>query len=321
MTIISAFAMVLALVFIMLNAVSKFSKHIQIIAGEKFKEIIQTLTVSPFRGTIVGTLFTSLVQSSAATMIMTVSLVDSGIMSFYNSLGIMFGANIGTTLTSQLVAVNFSLIAPYIIIIGFLIQLLDGEYKRYGKTILYFGIIFLTLGLIGDVVAGLQQNHQFISLFESLHTIPLAIVFGALATIIFQSSTITSAIAVILTGQALISVPIAIGVILGANIGSTSTSLFASLFLNKAAKKTAVAHVFYNIIGVGLTLPFFNYFYSFIEFLGGGVEQQVANAHVFFNIFSAVLFLIFIKPFALLVEWASTFKYFKDNNVEQKINF
>ncbi len=321
MTIISAFATVLALVFIMLNAVSKFSKHIQLVAGDTFKDMIRSLTSNPFRGTIVGTVFTALIQSSAATMMMVVSLVDSGVMTFYSSLGVMFGANIGTTLTSQLVALNVTSIAPYVVIIGFLMYAYDWKYKRYGKPVLYFGIVFLSLALISDVVLNLQTNQSFLSLFESITHTYSAIIFGALAAIIFQSSTITSAIVVILAGQGLLSAPIGIGIMLGANIGSASTSFIASLFMNHGAKKAATAHVLYNVIGVICIIPFFNHFTTLIALIGGSAPQQVANAHVAFNILSALLFLLFIKPFALLVDWVSEKAYKTMPLTEQKINF
>ncbi len=321
MTIISAFATVLALVFIMLNAVSKFSKHIQLVAGDTFKDMIRSLTSNPFRGTIVGTVFTALIQSSAATMMMVVSLVDSGVMTFYSSLGVMFGANIGTTLTSQLVALNVTSIAPYVVIIGFLMYAYDWKYKRYGKPVLYFGIVFLSLALISDVVLNLQTNQSFLSLFKSITHTYSAIIFGALAAIIFQSSTITSAIVVILAGQGLLSAPIGIGIMLGANIGSASTSFIASLFMNHGAKKAATAHVLYNMIGVICIIPFFNHFTALIDLIGGSAPQQVANAHVVFNILSALLFLLFIKPFALLVDWVSEKAYSTIPLREQKINF
>ena len=321
MTIISAFATVLALVFIMLNAVSKFSKHIQLVAGDRFKDMIKALTSNPFRGTVVGAFFTAFIQSSAATMMMVVSLVDSGVLSFYNSLGVMFGANIGTTLTSQLVALNFTTIAPYVVIVGFLMQAYDWKYKRYGKPVLYFGIVFLSLSLISDVVLGLQTNETFLKLFESITNIYTAILFGAIAAIVFQSSTITSAIVVILAGQGLLSPQIGIGIMLGANIGSASTSFIASLFMNHGAKKTATAHVLYNVIGVLFVVPFFDLFYSLVNTLGGSAPQQVANAHVLFNVLSAILFLFFIKPFSLLVEWVSEKAYATLPIGEQKINF
>jgi len=321
MTIISAFATVLALVFIMLNAVSKFSKHVQLVAGDRFKNMIKALTSNPFRGTVVGAFFTALIQSSAATMMMVVSLVDSGVLTFYNSLGVMFGANIGTTLTSQLVALNFTSLAPYVVIIGFLMYVREWKYQRYGKPVLYFGIVFLSLSLISDVVLSLQTNQNFLHLFKSITNIYTAIVFGAIAAVVFQSSTITSAIVVILTGQGLLSVEIGIGIMLGANIGSASTSFIASLFMNHGAKKAATAHVLYNVIGVLVIIPFFSVFYSAIGAIGGSAPQQVANAHVFFNIISAILFLFFIKPFSLLVEWVSEKAYQTIPLGESKINF
>lgn len=321
MEILSAFVTVLALVFIMLSAVSKFSKHVQLVAGDKFKEMVKSLTSNPLRGTLVGTFFTTFIQSSAATMIMVVSLVDSGVMSFYNSLGVMFGANIGTTITSQLVALNFTSIAPYVVILGFLINAYDWKYKKYGKPILYFGIVFLSLALISNVVLDLQNNAYFVSLFGSIHNIYMAVLFGAIASIVFQSSTITSAIVVILAGQGLLTAQIGIGIMLGANIGSASTSFIASLFLNHAAKKTATAHVLYNIIGVLCVLPIFGLFYQLIDMLGGSADQQVANAHVLFNVLGAVFFLIFIKPFALFVEWVSSKAYINPSVEEKKINF
>lgn len=298
--IVNVFFTVLALVAVFLFSIKKFSNQMERVAGDRFKHIVRTLTSTPLRGTLIGTVVTALLHSSTATTVMTVGLVNAGIISFYNSLGIVFGANIGTTLTLQLVALKLTSIAPYIVLVGFLLDVVGK--KRYGKPIFYFGMVFFCLALISQFVAPLQSDPFVVSLFSQITSVGVALFVGVIVTVMFQSSTIVSGLVLILAANGLLQFDQALGIIFGANIGTTSTSLIASVSMDHAAKKTALAHFLFNLISVIIFLPFIPEYASFIKWIGGDIGMQIANAQVIFNIVGTIIFLIAIKPFAKLIE-------------------
>jgi phosphate:Na+ symporter len=314
---INVVAEVVALVFLFLFAISKFSRQMEMVAGERLKDAIKTSTSTPLKGTFVGLVATTLIQSSTAVTVIAVGLVDAGILPFFNSLGLVFGANIGSTITSQLIAFKLTYIAPYIVAVGFLLGLTHGKYTKYGKPLFYFGLVFMSLSLIIQLVEPLQGNATLIALFSGIDNLYYAIFLGIVFTILFQSSAITAGLVLILAAAGLLSLEQAMGIVFGANIGTTSTSLFASLAMKEAARKTAIAHFLFNVIGVVIFLPFLSPFLRLAEWTSGSVAQQIANAHVLFNVISVVLFLIFIKPFSIAVETISKKIHFKGNNLER----
>ncbi|MEK7536033.1 MAG: Na/Pi symporter [Patescibacteria group bacterium] len=301
MGIINTIVTVFATITLFLFAVHKFARSVEHAAGEKFKSILATLTSTPVRGVVLGTLFTALIQSSTATIVTTQSLVDAGLLSFTSSLGVVFGANIGTTLTSQLIAFKLTFIAGYVVLAGFLLDHLKIRYQKFGKAIFYFGLIFFCLSLISLYIEPLQTNPTILNLLSHIDSMYVAILVGALITIAFQSSSITSGLAIILAGQGLLTFDQALGIVLGANVGTTSTALIVMFVMGTGARRTAVAHFLFNLIGMIIILPFLSIFSDFVQSLGGSTALQVANAHFIFNILSTIIFLIFLKPFANLV--------------------
>jgi len=297
---------IVAVVILFLFSIRKFSRQIRYLASNQFKNLMKRLTSTPLKSTVVGTGVTSIIQSSSATTVILVGLVDAGVIPFFNSLGVIFGANLGTTVTSQLVALNLTAIAPVFIILGFLIEFLGGKYKVLGRPIFYFGLVFFSLSLIEFYIEPIKSDPSVMILFSNLSNIFVAILAGLLFTVIVQSSSITSGLVVVLAGSGLIGLVPAMGVIFGANIGTTATSLIASLQLSNSAKKTAIAHLLFNVIGVVIFLPFIVPFSNFIISLGGGATNHVANAHLMFNLTCVILALIFIKPFSKLTEKASS---------------
>jgi phosphate:Na+ symporter len=231
-----------------------------------------------------------------------VGLVDAGFVSFYHSLGVIFGANIGTTITSQLIALNVTSIAPYIILLGFFITYFGRKYQRWGKPIFYFGLVFFSLSLISLYIDPVKTNPATASLFASTSSLPIALLIGLLFTSIVQSSTVTSGLAVVLAGGGLLGIDQAFGIILGANLGTTITVILASLPLGKEAKRVAVGHFLFNLLGLVIILPFFDQFVIFAQSFSSNVPQQVATAHIIFNLTFAFLFLILIKPYSLFVK-------------------
>jgi phosphate:Na+ symporter len=295
---------VLSLVAVFLFAVGKFSNQIRLTTDDKFRDYLHRFTKTPWRGLWVGTFFTALVQSSTATTVILVSIVGAGVMPFVNSLGVIFGANIGTALATQLVALKLSVIAPYIIIVGYLFTNFIPRYKRLGKPIFYFGLIFFSLYLINLYVAPLKESELALSLFASISNIYLAIFFGFIFTAIIQASLVTSSLAVLLAGAGVLSFEQAIGLILGANLGTTTTALIAAIKLDINARKVAMAHFLFNFLGVLMLVPVYGYFVDLVQWIGGGLDQEVATANILLNVFSAIIFLVFIKPFKKLIDWS-----------------
>lgn len=293
---------VLTLVIIFLFGIVKFSKQVDQVAGEKLRHVLVRFTKTPLRGVALGAAFTAFIQSSTATTVILVALVDKGVISFTNSLGVILGANIGSTFTAQLVALDITNIAPYFVLLGFVVTYFGRSYKHWGKPIFYFGLLFFSLSLISLYLEPVKNDPEVLSFFASITGLYAAIAVGVLFTAIIQSSGVTMGFVVVLAAAGLMSLDQAVGIMLGANIGTTSTTLLASLPLGLGARRAAMAHFLFNVIGVLLLLPIVDWYISFIRTLGGSPEQMVVNAHVLFNVASVVLFLIFLRPFERLID-------------------
>ncbi|RME55405.1 Na/Pi cotransporter family protein [Candidatus Woesearchaeota archaeon] len=294
---------VLTGLIIFIYAIEHFSKEILAASGERFRNLLRRLIKNRFSSTFVGIIFTALVQSSTATTVITASLVSAGLISFAQSLGIIFGANIGTTITAQLIALKLTSFAPYFIVIGFFISIFGKNYKYVGKVLFYFGLVFFGLTLVSDAIAPLKNDPAIINMFANTSNMFFALIAGFIFTVIVQSSSVTSGIVIILATNGLLSLEQSIPLLLGANIGTTATTLIASSKLNLFAKRSAMAHAFFNIGGALLLLPLIKPFVKLITYLGGSTAQQVANAHTIFNVGVALLFLILLTPFKKLIEY------------------
>ncbi len=286
---------------IFLFGIENFSAEIQRAAEEKFKRILQKATSNKYRATFFGAVTTAILNSSTATTIITIGLINAGLISFTQSLGIIFGANIGSTITAQLVALKLTAFAPYLMILGFIMSFIK-KTKFIGKSFFFFGMVFFGLTLISDTIAPIAQEPRIIQYFLLLSSIPIAIFAGFIFTVLFNSSALTMGLVIVLSSKGLISLPQGILLLLGANLGTTITTFIASIRMNLYAKRAALAHVLFNVIGVILMLPFIGIYGNFISFLGGSVEQQIANAHTIFKIIAAMIFLIFIEPFRKIIE-------------------
>jgi phosphate:Na+ symporter len=294
---------VLTLVVIFLFGIQKFSKQISQVAGEEFKIFLEKMTKKPWRGMALGALFSGLIQSSTATTVILVGLVNAGLVTFSNSLGVILGSNIGSTATSQLVALNLTNIAPYMVLLGFFVTYFGQSYRKWGKPIFYFGLVFFSLSLITLYIEPIKSNPEIVGLFSNISSIYVAVLVGIVFTAIVQSSGVTSGLVVLLVGLGLLNLNQAISIILGANIGTTGTALLASIGTSRAAKKVALAHFLFNVIGVLIFLPFISQFGEAVSSLGGSSQQIVANAHMLFNIACALVFLMFLRPFERLIDW------------------
>jgi len=294
----------LAVVFVFLFAIKKFSGQIQYLMGAKFKNLLEKFTNTPIRGVLVGAGVTSVIQSSSAVTVLLVSMVDSGILSFSNSIGVIIGSNLGTTLTTQLVALKVLNLAPYVLVVGFLLMNIRSKYNKYqhlGKPIFYFGLIFSCLFIISVLAGTFQESNIFLSLVSKTSNIFFAIGAGIIISTILQSSSISTSLIIIFVGGGFLTFIQAFGIILGTNIGTTTTALLASTVTGKQGKRVAVTHFLFNLFGVIIFLPFIGMFSGFINNIPIGLAGQVALSHLIFNIIIAIIFIFAIKPFENLV--------------------
>ncbi len=295
------FAIVPGLI-LFLYGIENFSREIQRVAGERFRSALVKLTKNPVGGATLGAIVTAIIQSSTATTVIAVGLVNAGTISFAQSLGIMFGANVGTTITAQLIAFKLTGFAPFFILLGFLLSVAGGKYRFLGKPIFYFGLVFFSLALISDAVEPISDDPDVLALFSQFSNVFLAILVGIIAVIVLQSSSVVTGIVVLLAASGLIGLGQSIPIILGANIGTTATSLLAASRMDLYAKRASAAHLLFNVGGVLLFLPFLGPFADIVAGFGGTAAQQVANAHLIFNLTTAVIFLVALKPFKTIIE-------------------
>lgn len=287
---------------IFIHGIENFSHQIMKFAGERFRGFLRHATKNRFISAVSGMLVTSVIQSSSATTVITLSLVSAGVISFASSLGIIIGANVGTTITAQLVAFKITTFAPVFLITGFILSFLGKPFKYIGRGIFYFGLLFFGLWLISDAMEPLRNDPQLINIFSHLSNPYIALLTGFIFTAIVQSSSIGTGLVVVLAAGGFMTLDQGIPVLLGTNMGTTVTALYASVRLSKFAKRSAIAHLFFNLLGVAIIWPFIVPFKDFITSLGGTTAQQIANAHTIFNVFSAVIFLILLTPFRKLIE-------------------
>lgn len=279
-----------------------FSREIERISGERFRKTLGRVTRIPIMGVLVGALVTALIQSSSATSVITVSLVNAGVLSFKNSIGIIFGSNVGTTVTAQLVAFKLTAYAPLIIVAGFLLSLLKSRASVFGKAVFFFGFVFFSLNLISAALQPLQSNEWLLELLTRPQNPLWAILFGCLFTAVVQSSSVTTGLAIIFTQQGIMSLENAVPLIMGANIGTTVTAMIAVIKMDIAAKKTALTHLLFNVGGVALFVPLLFIFGSKLSEIQTDPAIALANIHLVFNLATSLIFLVLITPFGKLVD-------------------
>ena len=279
-----------------------FSAEIEQISGERFRKFLSRATKIPAIGVLIGALVTAVIQSSSATSVIAVSLVNAGVLSFKSSVGIVFGANIGTTITAQLVAFKLTAFAPVFIILGFLLSFVRSKISIFGKSIFYFGFVFFSLNLISAALAPLQNEPALTKYLIQPQNPLFAILVGCLFTAAVQSSSVTTGLAIIFTQQGLLSLENAVPLIMGANIGTTATALLAMLNMDVAAKKTALSHFFFNVGGVLIFLPILLLFGDRLNEFDANPAVALANIHLVFNVVASLIFVVLINPFTRLVD-------------------
>ena len=278
---------------------------LQRVAGDKFRNVLKALTSHPFKGVLVGAGITALIQSSSATTVMVVGFVNAGLMTLTQSLGVIFGANIGTTITAQIIAFKLTDYALPVIGVGMVLNVFSKKrfWKFLGLFFLGFGILFLGLHIMTSVVEPLAKNPAVTNAFLSINNrVFYGVLIGAGITALIQSSSVTVGIVLGLVSIGLINIDGAIPIILGANIGTCATVMLASIGTTISAKRAAIAHLLYNIIGAVLFLIILKPFTALITHTSSSVVRQCANAHTIMKIIETCIYLPFIGVFVKVVE-------------------
>ena len=278
------------------------SDGLERVAGDRMRSITEFFTKNRFIGMIVGIVITAIIQSSSATTVMVVSFVNSGIMNLFQSAGVILGANIGTTITGQLIAFNLSDVAPLFVITGVVMSMFSKKenIKKIGSVVLGFGILFMGLSTMSSAMSGLKDSPHVIEWLRSLSNPFIAVLVGFVVTAILQSSSATVGILILLATQGLIEVSICFFIILGCNIGSCVSALLASISGNKDAKRTAWIHFLFNIIGsiiifiiLSVALEPITAFITNISGVNPG--RMVANAHSIIKITEVIILFPFMN--------------------------
>ncbi|MFH2133046.1 MAG: Na/Pi cotransporter family protein [bacterium] len=276
-------------------------------AGNQLRAILAALTRNRVIALILGAFVTMVIQSSSATTVMLVSFVQAGLMTFAQSLGVILGADIGTTLTAQLIAFKLTDYALFILAIGFFIRIIGKteNVKYIGEAILGFGILFFGMKLMSDAMRPLRALPEFIELVKGLENPLLGLLVGAIFTALIQSSAALIGIVIVLAQQSLITLDAGIPLVFGANIGTCVTAGLASIGTLREAKRVALAHVLFKIVGVALFIFWVPTFADLVRVLArqfdSGTARQIANAHTIFNVSLALFFLPFTQLFAWLI--------------------
>ena len=290
-----------------LYGMEKMSEGLKRSAGNKMRSILAKLTKNRFIALIVGAFVTMVIQSSSATTVMLVSFVQAELMTFTQSLGVILGADIGTTITAQMVAFKLTDYALGMIAAGFAVRMFgkNDNMKSIGDILLGFGILFYGMKLMSDSMAPLRTYPQFIDMMKTMENPFMGILAGAVFTALVQSSSATTGVVIVLAQQGLITLEAGIPVILGANIGTCVTAGLASIGTQREAKRVALAHVLFKIVGVLLVVSFIQPFADIIrrvaEMFGSGTARQIANAHTVFNVSIGLLFLPFVDLFGRFI--------------------
>jgi len=293
---------------------NKMSDNLQAVAGNEMRRILKMLTNTPLKGVMVGLGVTGLIQSSSATTVMMVGLVNAGIMTLSQAVGVVMGANIGTTVTAQLIAFNIGQYAFAFIIAGVTLLMIrrSRAMERWSQIIIGFGLLFIGLNVMSVAVSPLKDSQLARNFMINLSSNPfLGILTGTMFTMLVQSSSASVGIVIVLAANGLIPFEGALYLVFGDNIGTTITAWLASLGANSSARRVALVHTMFNVIGTILigTLTYLGIYTVIIDRLtpgsiaaGENIARHVANGHTFFNVVNTLIFL----PFAGLLAKIAT---------------
>lgn len=312
-----------------LFGMEQMSEGLKAAAGESLKEVLSSLTKNRFMGALTGAFVTAVLNSSSVTTVLVVGFISAGLMSLTQSIGVIMGANIGTTITAQIVAFNVTQYALMMIAVGFLMMFTGkGENTRhYGGITMGLGLVFYGMGVMGDAMLPLQSYQPFLDLMIKMENPILGILIGAVFTGLVQSSSATTGIAIVMATSGLITLPAGIALAFGSNIGTCVTAMLASLGKPVEAVRAAMVHILFNIAGVLIWFMFIPQLADLVILISpsspelsgkaqmaADVPRQIANAHTVFNVTNTLLFIGFTPFFARMVK-----RLVPDRPIEEKI--
>ena len=293
------------------------AESLRTVAGERMRAILGRLTTNRLLGVLTGAFVTAVIQSSSVTTVLVVGFVSAGLMSMSQSVGIIMGANIGTTVTAQIIAFKVTKYALLLVAVGFLVQFVGSRrWRHHGTAILGLGLVFFGMAIMGEAMVPLRTHPPFLELLARLSSPLYGILAGAAFTALIQSSSATTGIVIVMAGQGLISLSAGIALALGANVGTCVTALLATIGRPREALRAALVHVVFNMGGVLLWVGLIDQLarvvvvlspeavgLSGVERLAAETPRQIANAHTLFNIVNTIVFIGFAGPLARFVEW------------------
>lgn len=293
---------IISAITLFIYGLQSFSKEIENFGVENLQKWIAKLTAFPLGGFFLGGAVTAVIQSSTLVSSLTVTLVNSGIITFRNSLLILLGTNIGTTSTAWIVSFESSILGPVFIVLGTLVSIIPSRFSIAGKSIFYFGFIFFALTQIGIAMNPIKNDPVLLEVMSKA-TIPLlGIIYGIVITIIVQSSSVVVGLIIVMVSQGVVGLDAAIPIVIGANLGTTSTALLVSLKFSPISKLAALSASTFNLIGVLMIFPFFSLLENLAQQLSSNPPTQVAIAFTISNTFTSVFFLIFFNPTVKLLQ-------------------
>lgn len=291
---------------------------LKLVAGDYMKSLLAKLTRNRFLGLTAGATVTAIIQSSSITTVLLVGFISAGLMTHAQSIAVIIGANIGTTITAQILAFKVTELALPMLSLGFFVSFIapKEETREYGRIFLGLGMVFYGMLVMSDAMSPLRSYEPFLKFMLSLDNPLLAALIGATFTALVQSSSATTGILVVMAGQGLIGLEAAIALALGANIGTCVTALLASMGKPREAVRAAVFHTLFNVTGVLIWIGFVNQLAEISRLISPAlpdlepalreravVPRQLANVHTFFNVANALLFIGFTGQITRFVEW------------------
>ncbi|HUT41560.1 MAG TPA: Na/Pi cotransporter family protein [Gammaproteobacteria bacterium] len=301
-----------------LFGMEQMADALKAVAGERMKIVLARLTTNRFMGALTGAFVTAIIQSSSVTMVLVVGFISAGLMSMAQSIGVIMGANIGTTITAQIVAFKVTKAALLMVAAGFAMLFFSSneKIKHYGGMLMGLGLIFFGMSVMSDAMYPLRAYQPFLDLMTQMANPLIGILVAALFTALVQSSSATTGIVIVMASQGFITLPAGIALAFGANIGTCVTALLASIGKPREAIRAAVVHVLFNVFGVLAWIGLIGWLAQFVTAfspvhpelsgtarLAAETPRQIANAHTFFNIANTLLFIGFTGQLARLVEW------------------
>ena len=300
-----------------LFGMEQMADALKAVAGERMKAILAKLTTNRYMGAVTGAFVTAVIQSSSVTTVLVVGFITAGLMSLSQSIGVIMGANIGTTITAQIVAFKVTKAALLMIAVGFGMLFFSKKesIKHYGAMLMGLGMIFFGMSVMSDAMKPLRSYQPFLDLMISMENPFIGILTAAAFTALIQSSSATTGVVIVMASQGFITLPAGIALAFGANIGTCVTALLASIGKTREAFRAAVVHVMFNVAGVIVWLPFIGILASVVTGispshpelegaarLSAETPRQIANAHTIFNISNTLIFIWFTAQIARLVE-------------------